>query len=425
MNTKWFFLLPVSLFLWFSIQGCNKTEQGNEESSDTSEDMIDAPRRDIVLTKSQEAYVKAGNQFAFNWLKILEEEQSGNWFVSPLSFQFALGMLANGAHGPALTELCEILGCGQDGISAHNDYIKSLLSQLDGIDPNTDSRIANMILADEEFPFTSEYKEKISNVYKASVNEMSFYNKSAVIEWVNKWASDNTNGMIPQAISDINDDVVSILGNTVYFKGKWVSRFSKENTKELPFYLADGTKKTISMMRQEGRFLCNPAKTYKQITLPYGNGAFQMLVFLPSGNNKIKDVLVSLQEEGIFYGFPYQADLWLPAFESETKELDLKPHLAKLGLSSSSLSGIYYVDMQPRMAVNGYIDDVLHSAKIKVDEAGSEAAGVTIITNVASASLESLNTVFEFHADHPFLYLITEVSTGTIFFAGKYSGRSN
>ncbi len=27
-----------------------------------------------------------------------------------------------------------------------------------------------------------------------------------------------------------------------------------------------------------------------------------------------------------------------------------------------------------------------------------------------------------FHADHPFLYLITESSTGTILFAGKYSG---
>ena len=28
-----------------------------------------------------------------------------------------------------------------------------------------------------------------------------------------------------------------------------------------------------------------------------------------------------------------------------------------------------------------------------------------------------------FHADHPFLYLITESSTGAILFAGKYSGK--
>ena len=28
-----------------------------------------------------------------------------------------------------------------------------------------------------------------------------------------------------------------------------------------------------------------------------------------------------------------------------------------------------------------------------------------------------------FHADHPFIYLITESSTGVILFAGRYSGK--
>ena len=28
-----------------------------------------------------------------------------------------------------------------------------------------------------------------------------------------------------------------------------------------------------------------------------------------------------------------------------------------------------------------------------------------------------------FHADHPFLYFITEASTGAILFAGRYSNR--
>ena len=29
----------------------------------------------------------------------------------------------------------------------------------------------------------------------------------------------------------------------------------------------------------------------------------------------------------------------------------------------------------------------------------------------------------EFHADHPFIYAITEVSTGAIFFIGQYTGK--
>ena len=31
--------------------------------------------------------------------------------------------------------------------------------------------------------------------------------------------------------------------------------------------------------------------------------------------------------------------------------------------------------------------------------------------------------VIEFHADRPFLYAITEVSTGAIFFIGQYTGQ--
>jgi serine protease inhibitor len=34
----------------------------------------------------------------------------------------------------------------------------------------------------------------------------------------------------------------------------------------------------------------------------------------------------------------------------------------------------------------------------------------------------SLPQVVDFHADHPFLYAITEVSTGAIFFIGQYAG---
>lgn len=100
-----------------------------------------------------------------------------------------------------------------------DDYIKTLLSQLSDIDPNTESGIANMVLAAKGFPFTSEYKSKVSDIFNATAHEMSFSNLSAVADWVNKWTSDNTKGMINEAVSvdNLSDDLRSILGNTVYF----------------------------------------------------------------------------------------------------------------------------------------------------------------------------------------------------------------
>jgi len=64
---------------------------------------------------------------------------------------------------------------------------------------------------------------------------------------------------------------------------------------------------------------------------------------------------------------------------------------------------------------------VKQDAIIKVDEEGTEAAAVSTAGIMATAFMPSQNIVF--HADRPFLYLITETSTGAILFAGKYSGK--
>ena len=57
-------------------------------------------------------------------------------------------------------------------------------------------------------------------------------------------------------------------------------------------------------------------------------------------------------------------------------------------------------------------------AKIKVNEEGTEAAAVTVIGVEKSA----MPNYAEFHANRPFLYTISEQSSGAIFFIGQYMG---
>ena len=67
----------------------------------------------------------------------------------------------------------------------------------------------------------------------------------------------------------------------------------------------------------------------------------------------------------------------------------------------------------------GCIGNMFQVAKIKLDEEGTEAAAVTVIT-VEATSLPPVPK--QFHANRPFLYVISEQSTGTIFFIGQYTG---
>ena len=61
-------------------------------------------------------------------------------------------------------------------------------------------------------------------------------------------------------------------------------------------------------------------------------------------------------------------------------------------------------------------------AVIKVSEEGAEAAAVSIGAVEANSIGGPSERIVVFHADHPFLYLITESSTGAILFAGKFTG---
>jgi serine protease inhibitor len=59
---------------------------------------------------------------------------------------------------------------------------------------------------------------------------------------------------------------------------------------------------------------------------------------------------------------------------------------------------------------------VLQSARVDVDERGTRAAAVTVVTAIATAYRPE--TPFELRLDRPFLWAIEDRRTGTILFLG-------
>ena len=68
-----------------------------------------------------------------------------------------------------------------------------------------------------------------------------------------------------------------------------------------------------------------------------------------------------------------------------------------------------------------FVSLIKQKAAIEVSEEGTEASAVTIVKmDTATGGDVSTPT---FHADHPFVYLIQEASSGAIFFIGTYQGK--
>lgn len=155
---------------------------------------------------------------------------------------------------------------------------------------------------------------------------------------------------------------------------------------------------------------------YQAIRLPYGNGAYQMTVFLPREDKTVSEVLETLNGSNWqFKGSWEVVDLKLPRFETDTYQ-PLVDTMKDLGMPSAfSLAAEFPWFCNTPV----YISDMFQMAKIKLDEEGTEAAAVTVIELTKSAMPEEPK---RFHANRPFLYIISEQSTGAIFFIGQYTG---
>lgn len=373
-------------------------------------------RHNISLTDEERKLVQSNNDFAFNLMRQARTEDSQ--ILSPLSITYALGMLNNGAAGKTREEINNVLGFGVAGADGINSFCRKLLTEAPKLDEETTAEIANTIYVNShwDYQLKEPFIEKAQQYYDATPEARDFYD-DATRDVINQWASDHTHGMINKVLSEeefvLCKDYVSYLMNALYFKGKWATPFNKEYTREESFN--GGTK--VPMMYQGGYYMYTENDLYQAIKLPYGNGAYQMTVYLPRQGKTISDVLDKLDGKSWqFYTNSRSVALKLPRIETDT-EVNLTPIMMALGMPTAFDSN--NAEFPDFCNIPTYIGMMKQLAKIKLDEEGTEAAAVTVIGVPGSASHEQFA---EFHATRPFLYIISEQSTGAIFFIGQYMG---
>lgn len=377
---------------------------------------FDAPK-EIELADGEQELINSNNDFAFSLFR--EARKDTSCVLSPLSITYALGMLNNGADGQTLQEINQTLGFGEAGADAINAFCQKMLKESNTLDPKTKALLANTVFVNEGFGYRLQegFIDKANTYYDAQPQNRDFHD-GETMGVINQWASDHTMGMIPEVLTEdsFNPDAVSYLLNALYFKGTWSSPFRKEMTQDEPF----GGGPEVPMMHKMGAdFQYAENDLYQAVVLPYGNGAYKMTIFLPREDKTVGEVLETLN--GNNWQPKYETreiDLKLPRFETDTNQR-LVEIMSGLGMPKAFTYEAEFPYFCNRPV---FISQMFQVAKIKLDEEGTEAAAVTVI-GMETSGMPSPPTPF--YANRPFLYIISEQSTGTIFFIGQYSGGVN
>lgn len=407
---------------------------GSDGLSDIDEPIVNPgnnERTPISLTRAEQELVTGNNDFAFNLFRIAGPRDPYNVFyfnselgtiLSPISITYALGMLNNGAAGETLQQINKVLGF--NNADEVNVFCKKMLTEALHLDKLTKVQIANNIYVNKDYTLNPVFVEKANDFYDAQPETRDFAD-GKTRDVINQWASDHTEKMIEEVLSEdeFNPGAVSYLLNAIYFKGTWEVQFKKEETKEEAFKT---TGKKVPMMHLEHEFLYADKGDYEALQLPYGNGAYSMTILLPKEGKTTYDIAQGLTAESWknmwrLGGMPDEGaivDVKLPRFETKT-DVDLIETMSLLGMPNAFDS--QKAEFPDFCNVPTYIGQMKQVARINVSEEGTEAAAVTVVETLEKACLIGPIHV-DFHADHPFIYIISEQSTGAIFFIGHYTG---
>ena len=382
----------------------------------------------VSLTDTQAGYVEAGNNMSFRFLKEMFAEE--NLICSPLSLQYALAMTANGASGETLKEITDFLGYGEEGIDALNEYCKILLEQLPAVDLDVNLKVTDALLVNDKFPLLPSFKKTVEDNYYAAVDNMDFSDPQQIAARINKWSKENTNGFIDKVIepSEISGNAVAYIMNALYFKAKWAGgkyspMFREEGTKSENFKLKNGKTVTALMMRNTRYHEYAEMDGYKVLVLPYANGKFNMYVLLPDEND-IEGMIEKLQTTSwrdILANLKHDAEVHvkLPKFNIENK-YSLNDALNALGVRKAFKEGSAEFDrmFEHKEGYGYWISKVIQKSRIAISEWGTEAGSVTVVEMDGATDAGPDQKHVYFYADHPFVFIIGEETSGTILFEG-------
>ncbi|RGX55558.1 serpin family protein [Anaerotruncus sp. AF02-27] len=356
--------------------------------------------------------VGAVNGFGFRLYEQLYKEDE-NTFLSPVSIYLAFGMLQNGAAGESAEQLGNLLG--QQDTAVLNAFCQQLQKQLLEERGETDMRLSNSLWMRESAAkdIRQEFVDAVQSAFSAHVEALDFDSAEAAGK-INNWIKSNTNGLIEKLIEgEIDPNTVMYLVNTIYFKAQWEDAFDPGRTREQDFHAPSGDIK-VQMMRREANFDYLENDQYQAIRLPYKDGKTSMIVLLPREGETnflktvnaglIESVLADLVSRKVFFGMP-KMDL-----QYGTSLIDAMKALGVTDVfeENADLSGITGDQSL-------YVSSAVHKTALKVDEEGTEAAGMTGL-GIAGKSMALDQTVMV--CDRPFYAAIVDNETGLILFGG-------
>ena len=367
-----------------------------------------------------------------------------NLVWSPLSLYQAMLMVGEGANGNTFKELEQIthLKTKEAYRQWSSDFFNDVKKNLkDNRQYNISLSVANRLYADDDFDLDDEFNKNLEKYYQSQLELVNFSEKEKSAEQINKWISNQTNNIIKNLLkpTDIHPLTRLMLVNALHFKAPWAKVFDAELSTKENFTLSTGKLIELQTMHLTAHFSYYYDKKHKSqwINLPYkGNNRYVLTLALPDKNVELRTLEKKLLRNSkvlstIFHTLDNRTNvntrvqLSLPKFRIEST-LDFVQHFKQYYNVQLPFDGekADFSLMSSSRERDLFISKIIHKAVIDVDEAGTEAAAVTVIQMLSRSGMFLHEDPVKITFSRPFLFYLRDINIKVPLFVGRFTGIS-
>lgn len=369
----------------------------------------------------------AMRRFSVRMFDHVRRQNPGNAVCSPLSVMMLFRMLQDGGDSTLNRQLQQAMGVSPEVIRAiaHDN------APTPGASPKNTTlmlNIANLLAINREQPIQDQFAYLAREHYDTEVQHIAF--DGGTLQHINNWVERQTHGLIPSALNSLAPQAMMYALSTVYFKGTWKDAFETGDTGEADFTTATGKTIKVPMMHDVQTLNYGEHPSFQFVRMPYKPRGdkkhmrhFSLLVLLPTYNHTIDHIMDYLGSHSVGEllapSYPYAVDIHLPSFDT-LSDIDVLALLRSMGVTQlSDLHRNHFPGISP---VPLAISESRQTARLRLNEKETEAAAVTRVFAIGAFKPNPERESRIFNANHPFVYLLINDDTNTIFFMGQYTG---
>ena len=337
--------------------------------------------------------------------------ENNNLVFSPVSIVMLLAILADAVDGYTRQEVLKAIG----NDITYQDLLDVVAGLLGEISKSSSVKISNAVCVNESFKDTilDSYKNGLEQNFAGKV-----FSSENMVDDINNWVKDATNGMIDQIANDNMKNMALCLMNAIAFESDWEEPYEDHAIIEDDFTNLDGTISKVDYLMSTEKLYIEDSQ-FTGFLKHYKDSNYVFMGLLPKRKDLLKKKLAPINFSDLYYyASETEVDISMPEFKLEI-ENEITDLCKQLGVE---LAFSEKADFSPLSTMPLKVSDIKHKASIQVDRKGTVSAAATWVEiEVGCAMPMDIPERKEVHLERPFIYAVMNVETGLPVFTGIYN----